>query len=109
MSVLYLAGLLVGLAGMIVLDIRFRLFFRRAPVRAAIVIAVGMAFLLVWDLVGIRFGVFFPGDSAIVTGVLLAPGLPLEELLFLALLCYTTMNLYGWLGRPTGRVREDDP
>ncbi len=103
MAFFYLAGLLVGIAGMLVLDLRFRLFFRRAPLRAAIVTAVGIAFFLGWDLLGIRLDVFFPGHSAIVTGVLLAPGLPLEEVFFLALLCYTTMNAYGWLTRPRAR------
>lgn len=95
MTLLYLGGLLVGLAGMVVLDLRFRLFFRRAPLRAAIVLIVGVAFFLVWDLAGIGLGVFFPGRATIVTGVLLAPGLPVEEVLFLALLCYTTMNAYA--------------
>ena len=95
MTVLYLAGLLIALAGMVVLDLRFSLFFRRAPLRAAIVLVAGVAFLLVWDLVGIHLDVFFPGRSPFVTGVLLAPGLPLEELFFLTLLCYLTMNAYA--------------
>jgi lycopene cyclase domain-containing protein len=99
-TVLYLGGLLVGIAGMIVLDLRLRLFFRRAPLRAAIVLVVGVAFFLVWDLAGIGLGVFFPGRSAIVTGVMLAPGLPLEEPFFLVLLCYSAMNAYGWFTRP---------
>ena len=103
MSVLYLAGLLVGIAGMVVLDLRFRLFFRRGPVRAAIVMAVGIAFFLGWDLAGIRLDVFFPGRSTIVTGMLLAPGLPLEEVVFLALLCYTTMNAYALCSGSGGR------
>lgn len=100
MTLLYLGGLLVGIAGMIVLDVRLGLFFRRAPLRAAIVLVVGVAFFLAWDLAGVGLGVFFPGRSAIVTGVLLAPGLPLEELFFLTLLCYTAMNAYGWVTRP---------
>jgi lycopene cyclase domain-containing protein len=100
MTFLYLAGLLVGIAGMTVLDLRYRLFFRRAPLRAAIVMVVGIAFFLAWDLTGVHLGVFFPGDSAIVTGVLLAPGLPLEEVFFLALLCYCAMDFYGFLTRP---------
>ena len=99
MTLLYLAGLLVALAGMIVLDLRFRLFFRGAPLRAAIVLVAGVAFLLVWDLAGIHIEVFFPGTSPFVTGVLLAPGLPLEELFFLTLLCYLTMNAYTALDR----------
>jgi lycopene cyclase domain-containing protein len=99
-TVLYLGGLLVGIAGMIVLDLRYGLFFRRAPLRAAVVLVVGVAFFLAWDLAGIGLGVFFPGRSAIVTGVLLAPGLPLEEPLFLVLLCYSAMNAHGWFTRP---------
>ena len=98
MNLLYLAALLVALTGMVVLDVRFRLFFRAAPVRAAIVMVVGIAFFLVWDLAGIGAGVFFRGQHpGVLTGILLAPELPLEEVFFLALLCYLTMNLYGWL------------
>ncbi len=103
MSFLYLAGLLVALAGMVILDARFRLFFWVAPVRAAITLAVGVAFFLAWDLAGISLGIFFRGNPGILTGVLIGPELPLEEVFFLALLCYLTMNLYlaanGWVTR----------
>lgn len=97
MSLLYLGALLVSLAGMVVLDLRFRLFFAVAPVRAAIVMVLGIAFFLVWDVAGIGAGIFFRGNPGLLIGVLIAPELPLEELFFLALLCYLTMNLYGWL------------
>lgn len=112
MSFLYLGALLVSLAGMVVLDVRLRLFFAVAPLRAAIVLGAGMAFFLAWDLAGIGAGVFFRGNPGLLTGVLLAPELPLEELFFIALLCYTTMNLYCWLSRvETRRVetRRTDP
>ncbi|HEV7741675.1 MAG TPA: lycopene cyclase domain-containing protein [Pseudolysinimonas sp.] len=103
MSALYLIGLLVALTGMVVLDLRFRLFFRVSPVRAAIVMAAGMAFFLVWDLAGIGLGVFFRGNPALLVGVQLAPELPLEEFFFVALLCYTTMNLFALLTRAVER------
>lgn len=99
MNFLYLAGLLVALTGMVVLDVRFRLFFRVAPARAAAVMVIGIAFFLVWDLAGIGLGVFFRGNPRLLTGVQLAPELPLEEIFFLALLCYTTMNLSAVLTR----------
>ena len=92
MSVLYLAALLVSLAGMVVLDVRYRLFFARDGRRASIVLVAGVLFFLAWDLAGIGLGIFFRGGSALVTGVVLAPELPLEEVFFLALLCYATMN-----------------
>ena len=108
MGFLYLGALLVSLAGMVVLDLRFRLFFAIAPVRAAIVLALGIAFFVVWDLAGIGAGIFFRGNPGLLTGVQVAPELPLEELFFLALLGYLTMNLYGWL-RSAAQRRVSKP
>jgi lycopene cyclase domain-containing protein len=101
-SSLYLIGLVVALSGMVVLDLRFRLFFGRSPVRAALVLVIGVAFFLAWDAAGIGLGIFFRGDPSLLVGVQLAPELPLEELFFLTLLCYLTMNAYGALTRPRG-------
>jgi len=89
----YLLTLLAALAAMVLLDRRFRLFFWRRPGRAAAVLGLGVAFFLAWDLLGIGFGIFYRGDAELMTGLLLAPELPLEELFFLAFLCYLTMNL----------------
>lgn len=93
-GILYLVALLVSITGMVVLDLRFKLFFAAAPLRAAIVLVVGVAFFLVWDVAGIANDIFFRGNPDLLTGVLLAPELPLEELFFLTLLCYNTMNAY---------------
>jgi lycopene cyclase domain-containing protein len=100
MGILYLAALLVSLGCMMLLDWRYRLFFWRDARRAAIVLVAGVAFFLVWDLCGVGLDIFYRGETEIMTGVLLAPELPLEEAFFLALLCYLTMNAYGWLTRP---------
>lgn len=95
MGVIYLAALAISLTGMVVLDRRFGLFFWRDARRAGIVYAVGMVFFLVWDLVGISAGVFFRGETSVLTGILVAPEVPLEELFFLSLLIYSAMNLFG--------------
>ena len=100
MFLLYLAALLIALTGMVVLDRRFTLFFWRDARRAAIVLLVGVAFFLAWDLWGVGLGIFFRGETSFMTGLQLAPELPLEEIFFLTLLCYLTMNVYGWLSRP---------
>jgi lycopene cyclase domain-containing protein len=104
MSALYLLALSIALTGMVLLDRRFSLFFWDSWWRAAIVLAAGVGFFLAWDLTGIRLGIFFRGVTNFMTGWLLAPELPLEELFFLVLLCYLTMNVYGgsvrWLSRP---------
>ncbi|TFD60237.1 lycopene cyclase domain-containing protein [Cryobacterium suzukii] len=93
MSVLYLLALLVALGGMTVLDWHFHLFFWRSPLRATLVLGIGVLFFLVWDLAGIGLGIFYRGETTLMTGVQLAPELPLEEFFFLTFLCYLTMNL----------------
>ncbi len=99
MSMLYLGVLLLSLAGMATLDWRYRLFFWEQPVCASVVVAMGMAFFLSWDVTGIRLGIFYRGETDIMTGLMIAPELPLEEAFFLAFLCYLTMILYTGLSR----------
>ena len=96
MTLLYLAALLIALTGMVVLDRRFRLFFWRDARRAAIVLAAGLVLFLAWDLAGVGGGIFFRGETPFMTGLQIAPEVPLEEVFFLALLCYLTMNVYGF-------------
>lgn len=90
----YLAALAVSITGMVLLDRRFGLFFWRDARRAAIVLPLGVAFFLVWDLGGILLGIFFRGQTEFMTGLLIGPELPIEEVFFLTLLCYNTMNAY---------------
>ncbi|MGR0221690.1 lycopene cyclase domain-containing protein [Agromyces sp. ZXT2-6] len=101
----YLAGLVVVIGCMALIDSRWRLVFWRAPVASAVTIGVGLAFFLLWDAAGIVLGVFFRGESQIVTGVELAPELPLEEPVFLLFLCYLTLVLVFGVERML-RARE---
>ena len=107
MSFAYLAALLVALTGMVMLDRRFRLFFWVAPRRAAIVLAVGVLFFFAWDLAGVGLGIFFRGETSFMTGLQVAPEVPLEEIFFLTLLCYLTMNVNGWLSRPRAASKSE--
>ncbi len=91
----YLTALAVALTGMVLLDRRFGLFFWRDARRAAIVLTLGVAFFLAWDLGGILLGIFFRGQNEFMTGLLIGPELPIEEVFFLTLLCYNTMNAYA--------------
>lgn len=103
MPLLYLVALLISLTGMIVLDRKYQLFFWRDARRASITLSVGVLFFVLWDLAGIGLGIFFRGETAFMTGLVLAPELPLEELFFLTLLCYLTMNVYGAFTRSRKR------
>ncbi|MBN9632455.1 MAG: lycopene cyclase domain-containing protein [Actinobacteria bacterium] len=93
MSVAYLACLSIASAALVLLDRRFSLVFWRDARRAAVTLVVGLAFFLCWDAAGIGLGVFARGGSPFMTGVELAPELPLEEPVFLAFLCYLTLIL----------------
>lgn len=97
MPLLYLAALLIALTGMVLLDRRFRLFFWRDARRASIVLVAGLLFFLAWDLAGVGLGIFFRGETSFMTGLQVAPEVPLEEVFFLTLLCYLTMNVFGFV------------
>ena len=47
----------------------------------------------VQNALGIATGTFFRGDSPFMTGVELAPEMPLEEPIFLFFLTYLTLNV----------------
>lgn len=99
MGFVYLAALLISTGCMLLLDRRFRLFFWRDAVAASVVTIAGLAFFLIWDVWGIAAGIFYRGEAAIATGIVLAPEMPLEEPVFLTFLVICTMVVY------TGAVR----
>ena len=84
---LYLAAILASAAGVArarrALAARRVARARHGPRRPS---AIGTAFFLAWDAVGIATGVFVKGDSPLLLGIDLAPQLPLEEPFFLAFL-----------------------
>lgn len=110
MAGLYLAALLVPTLCMMLLDHRFRLVVRREPKRASrtllITLVIGIAFFLLWDLAAIASGHYRTGQSPAMTGIELLPDLPLEELVFVSFLAYTTLVLWGLLARAMPRRRE---
>lgn len=93
MSVVYLLVLLASIGCMVMLDHRFSLFFWRDARRATLVLLAGLVFFVLWDLSGIGLGIFYRGETAFMTGLVVAPELPVEELFFLGFLCYLTMVL----------------
>lgn len=98
---LYLAFLLLSLAGIATLDARWGLvLFGRGAARggrrrASVAIAIGLAFFVVWDAAGIITGIFIRGDSPLLIGLDLAPHLPVEEPVFLVFLCYLALLCYA--------------
>jgi lycopene cyclase domain-containing protein len=98
-SFLYLSALVVSLLGLGFLDLRYRVALWDQPKRAAVTVLLGVLFFVIWDAVGIGLGIFFRGDGPYMTGILVAPELPIEELFFLTLLVYQTLLVWRALDR----------
>mgnify|MGYP000287596737 FL=1 len=99
MNFIYLGSLLVSLAGLVALDRKHKLAFAKNPKAATIAIAIPYLIFVIWDAAGIALGIFFKGQSQFLTGIMIAPEFPIEELFFLALLCYTTLIASTWFAR----------
>lgn len=93
MAFAYLTFLLLSIVCMVLCDWRFTLAFFADARRAALLSAAVVALFLLWDALGIATGTFFRGDSPFMTGVELAPEVPLEEPIFLFFLTYLTLNV----------------
>lgn len=108
----YLVAILVPLAAMAAVDRRWRLVLWAHPWRGVVVLASGALAFLGWDLVALGHGFYRRGGSPLMTGVDVAPGLPLEEVFFVVFLCYLTLVLHrlvvGLLvRRPRDRTVEE--
>ena len=106
MGYIYLLSLLGGIACMLLLDFRYRLFFWHDARSATIVTLVGLVVMLAWDLAAIGLGIFLRGEGEIATGLLIAPELPIEEPFFLLFLVLCTMIIYTGLRRIHERRAE---
>ena len=99
MSFVYLGLLLISLAGLVTLDVRFKLAFAKKPKAATLAIAIPYVIFVIWDFTGIASGIFFKGKSELLTGLTVAKDFPIEELFFLGLLCYSTLIVAAWFDR----------
>jgi lycopene cyclase domain-containing protein len=91
-SFLYLVGLILAIAGLALLDYRHKLAFAKTA-RYFCIILVAVAFFLTWDYAGISLGIFFRGETSLLSGYLISEELPLEEVFFLILLSYNALLL----------------
>jgi len=90
----YLIGLLIGITGLVIIDRRWKLAFWRDSKRTAMTLSVAIIVFVLWDLLGISLGIFFHGGSAYALPFRLAPEFPIEEIVFLFLLTYSTLIVY---------------
>lgn len=92
----YLLILLISLFGVFTLDRKLKLAFFVDKTAAAVSVASLVILLLIADVVGIYWDIFFTNE-AYTTGInILTPNLPIEEVLLLTLISYTTLLIYRW-------------
>lgn len=104
MEWLYLIGLCIGIAGMTIIDRRYKLAYWHAPRRTAMTIGLTMLVFILWDFFGIFLGIFHHGASPYALPFTIAPEFPLEELFFLYLLSYSALIIYTGVSSWRSRI-----
>jgi lycopene cyclase domain-containing protein len=98
-SFFYLLALLISILGLVGIDKRHSLALFRYPLPTLVSISVAVIIFLIWDVIGISLGIFFRGGTIYLSGLLLGPELPVEELFFLILLSYNTLLAYQFFAK----------
>ncbi|WP_141364085.1 lycopene cyclase domain-containing protein [Glutamicibacter uratoxydans] len=87
----YLSILITLIGCMVLIDARGRLFFFHRWARASMCLILGTGLFIVWDAAAIGQGVFLHLDSPLMTGVMVGPQFPVEEVFFLIFLNYSSI------------------
>lgn len=90
----YLIALFLSIAGMAILDWRYKLAYWYDRRRTIVTVLIGMIVFIAWDLTAIAQGIFLHGDSDFALPFTILPHFPIEEVFFLTLLCYCTLVIY---------------
>jgi lycopene cyclase domain-containing protein len=109
MHLSYLTTLLLALGCVGLVDRRWRLVLWCDGRRGAAVLASGVVFFLAWDVVAVRQGFYRRGGDEVMTGLQVAADVPVEEVFFVAFLCYVTVVLHTLVHRLlSARLRTED-
>ena len=99
----YLLILILSLVGLYLLDRTHKLAFTASPKRAFWSMVPAFVVFVIWDIAGIALGIFFRGNNTLLTGIQIFPEFPIEEIFFLALLCYSTLIALTWISKVLNR------
>ncbi|MBA3678967.1 lycopene cyclase domain-containing protein [Candidatus Saccharibacteria bacterium] len=90
----YFCLLVFSITGLTLADWRYKLAFWNNPIASALAIGSVWVLLLLFDIGGIRNQIFSTNQSYVIGIHIVSPNLPIEEFLFLFILCYVTLLLY---------------
>jgi lycopene cyclase domain-containing protein len=95
---LYLCAIIFSLAGLVLLDRRFKLAFFANARLASVITVIAVVLFSIWDALGIANHIFFKGENNLLIGLQLFHEYPVEELFFLTLFAYCgQIAMAGWL------------
>lgn len=95
----YLLALVGALVCLTLVDKHWKVAWYKAPQQTKRTIIAGVLFFVIWDIAGITLHIFYTGSTQFLSGVFLGLHFPIEEILFLILLMYTTVLTYQIIGR----------
>ncbi len=102
----YMITLIFSCAGMLIIDWRYKLAFWNDARRTTLTLGCAILLFIVWDNLGLALGIFFKGHSPYTPVLMLWPDFPLEEILFLFLLCHVTLSLHQGGARGFRHIRR---
>ena len=101
MQWLYLISLIVVITCLVLVDRKFKLAFFHDLKRTALTIGVSLWLFIVWDIFGIKLGIFFHGGSQYTLPFRIIPEFPIEEFFFLFVLTYSALLIYRFVQKRT--------
>lgn len=98
----YGIALLVSIFCMGLIDYRHNYAWFKDRTRTIKTVGLSVLVFVAWDIAGIVAGIFSDGDGKYRSGLQLGPHFPIEEILFLILLSYTSLIIWCALARQSG-------
>ncbi len=92
----YLILLILSLSGLLLVDRRYKLVFFKDFFLAIKILIISLSIFTLWDIFGIKFGIFFIGRTNLLIGLRIGQ-FPAEEIFFLLLLNYTALVIYTFI------------
>lgn len=95
----YISILIFSIVGLLLADWRYKLAFWSNKIASIKAIGFTMLLLYIFDIAGVVNKIFSTNPKYVVGIYLVSPNLPIEEILFLFLLCYSTLIIYKTVER----------
>ncbi len=107
---LYISVLIFSVLGLLLADYRYKAAFFDINKRVGTIKSIGivMSLLLLFDVLGIINNIFSTNQRYVSGVYLFSPDLPLEEFIFLFLLCYFCLILYIFLKNNLSKIKDRD-